>query len=132
MKKRNLCFAPIGSTLNTAISFFFFKGDNLIFEHQWELEKLQRLTDVERSRHFLLLRDKLGMGNRTTPTPQQSGPLDKSAKEAVNLVAKASSSARPAGTRPAPKDPYEPWDMTPREREICTKYSRLMTYHLHR
>ena len=37
------------------------QGDSLIFEHQWEMEKLQRLTDTERTRHFLLLREKLGI-----------------------------------------------------------------------
>jgi hypothetical protein len=30
------------------------------------------------------------------------------------------------------KDPYEPWDMTPKEREIANKYLRFITYHLHR
>ena len=30
------------------------------------------------------------------------------------------------------KDPYEPWDMTTREREISTKYLHLMTYHVNR
>ena len=30
------------------------------------------------------------------------------------------------------KDPYEPWDMTTRERELSTKYLRLMTYHVNR
>ncbi|VDM82577.1 unnamed protein product [Strongylus vulgaris] len=35
------------------------RGDSLIFEHQWELEKLTRLQQVERVRLFLRLRDKL-------------------------------------------------------------------------
>lgn len=43
------------------------RGDSLIFEHQWELEKITRLTQVERTRHFLLLREKLGLGS--TPHP---------------------------------------------------------------
>ena len=30
------------------------------------------------------------------------------------------------------RDPYEPWDMTARERELSTKYLHLMTYHVHR
>ena len=28
-------------------------------------------------------------------------------------------------------DPYEPWDMTPREREISTKYLKFISYHTH-
>ena len=37
------------------------RGDSLIFDHQWELEKLQRLHDVERIRHLLLIRENLGI-----------------------------------------------------------------------
>ena len=35
------------------------RGDSLIIEHQWELEKLTRLEMVEKARHVLLLRDQL-------------------------------------------------------------------------
>uniref|UniRef100_A0A0N5C4F4 Kinesin-like protein unc-104 n=1 Tax=Strongyloides papillosus TaxID=174720 RepID=A0A0N5C4F4_STREA len=35
------------------------RGDSLIFEHQWELEKLSRLQNVERVRLFLRLRNTL-------------------------------------------------------------------------
>lgn len=37
------------------------RGDSLIFDHQWELEKLTRLEMVERVRYFLLLRERLGL-----------------------------------------------------------------------
>ncbi len=30
------------------------------------------------------------------------------------------------------KDPYEPWEMNPREREISNKYLKLITYHSQR
>uniref|UniRef100_A0A1I7X3K2 PH domain-containing protein n=1 Tax=Heterorhabditis bacteriophora TaxID=37862 RepID=A0A1I7X3K2_HETBA len=47
------------------------RGDSLIFEHQWELEKLTRLQQVERVRLFLRLRDKLKgkrkLGEARTP-----------------------------------------------------------------
>ena len=35
------------------------RGDSLLFEHQWELEKLTRLQQVERVRLFLRLRERL-------------------------------------------------------------------------
>nr|XP_057928780.1 kinesin-like protein KIF1A isoform X9 [Doryrhamphus excisus] len=35
------------------------RSDSLILEHQWELEKLSLLQDVEKTKHFLLLREKL-------------------------------------------------------------------------
>lgn len=37
------------------------RGDSLIFDHQWELEKLTRLEEVGRTRHMLLLRERLGL-----------------------------------------------------------------------
>ncbi|XP_045079518.1 LOW QUALITY PROTEIN: kinesin-like protein KIF1A [Coregonus clupeaformis] len=35
------------------------RSDSLILDHQWELEKLSLLQEVEKTRHHLLLRDKL-------------------------------------------------------------------------
>ncbi len=34
-------------------------GDSLLFDHQWELEKIRRLEEVEKVRHALLLREAL-------------------------------------------------------------------------
>ena len=84
--------------LNVCSILFYhqlFQGDNLIFEHQWELEKLERLTTTEKTRHFLLLREKLGIDKPLSfsNTPM-SHNLDKSEKEACNLVAKASGEGR--------------------------------------
>lgn len=44
------------------------RGDSLIFDHQWELEKLTRLEEVERVRHMLLLRERLGIDKITQTT----------------------------------------------------------------
>ncbi|XP_077998680.1 kinesin-like protein KIF1A [Glandiceps talaboti] len=44
------------------------RGDSLILEHQWELEKLTRLEEVEKSRHLLLLKDKLCQEKDNLPT----------------------------------------------------------------
>ncbi len=35
------------------------RADSLLLDHQWELEKLERLEEVEKARHSLLLRDKI-------------------------------------------------------------------------
>ncbi|XP_022101823.1 kinesin-like protein KIF1A isoform X4 [Acanthaster planci] len=35
------------------------RADSLLLDHQWELEKLSRLEEVEKARHNLLLRDKI-------------------------------------------------------------------------
>jgi hypothetical protein len=37
------------------------RGDSLIFDHQWEFEKLTRLEAVGRVRYLLLLRERLGL-----------------------------------------------------------------------
>ena len=76
------------------------RGDSLIFDHQWELEKLTRLTETEKTRHFLLLRERLGI-DRPLVVPDKGQILDKREKEAVNLVARASGEGR-AIVRPHP------------------------------
>ncbi|XP_044740272.1 kinesin-like protein unc-104 isoform X10 [Chrysoperla carnea] len=73
------------------------RGDSLIFDHQWELEKLRRLEEVGRIRHILLLRERLGLDkpttqnnsntNQFTSTPRHD--FTKSEKEVCNMVAKA-------------------------------------------
>ena len=91
---------------------------------------MTRLTETEKTRHFLILREKLGIDKPLVVAGGASHVLDKREKEAVNLVARASGEGR-AIVRPHPagRDPYEPWDMTPQEREVATKYLRLIQYH---
>ncbi|CAG9857792.1 unnamed protein product [Phyllotreta striolata] len=63
------------------------RGDSLIFDHQWELEKLTRLEEVERVRHTLLLRERLGL-DRTSNYNKYQLDYTKNEKEASNMVAK--------------------------------------------
>ncbi|CAI5442480.1 unnamed protein product [Caenorhabditis angaria] len=74
------------------------RGDSLIFEHQWELEKLTRLQQVERVRLFLRLRDRLkgkkNKGEARTPVSPcdpvcaipETVKLDEKDKGIVNKV----------------------------------------------
>ncbi|KAL0128653.1 hypothetical protein PUN28_003790 [Cardiocondyla obscurior] len=104
------------------------RGDSLIFDHQWELEKLTRLEEVERVRHTLLLREKLGIDK----VPFCNKPLHdftKSEKDVCNMVAKATNEPHASPVklkRSTSKDVYEPWEMTERERELTTKYIKLI------
>ncbi|XP_024082076.1 kinesin-like protein unc-104 isoform X9 [Cimex lectularius] len=96
------------------------RGDSLIFDHQWELEKLTRLEEVERVRHTLLLRERLGIDKT---------PITKSEKEVCNMAAKATGTdgrGSPVRARTLSKDCYEPWEMTARERELATKCVKLI------
>ncbi|XP_030745342.1 kinesin-like protein unc-104 isoform X3 [Sitophilus oryzae] len=64
------------------------RGDSLIFDHQWELEKLTRLEEVERVRHNLLLRERLGLDRGHNYNKFQTEYTTKSEKEVSNMVAK--------------------------------------------
>ncbi|XP_049270556.1 kinesin-like protein unc-104 isoform X1 [Rhipicephalus sanguineus] len=132
------------------------RGDSLIFDHQWELEKLTRLEEVEKVRHLLLLREKLGLDSGGPPQHQD---ICKWEKEACNLVARAAArgpnstqqaaaAAIPAASQlPSPtvassaavtptrstavdESVYAPWEMTPRERELTTRTIGLILSHI--
>ncbi|KAL0871022.1 hypothetical protein ABMA27_004836 [Loxostege sticticalis] len=96
------------------------RGDSLIFDHQWELEKMTRLEQVGRTRHFLALRERLRHGHDNAVAPND---FTKTEKEVSNMAAKAASECAHAQRD---ESVYEPWDMTPRERELATKYIKLI------
>ena len=74
-------------------------------------------------------RERLGIDRPLVVAASGTQILDKREKEAVNLVARASGEGR-AIVRPHPaKDPFEPWEMTAQEREVASKYVRLIQYH---
>ncbi|XP_046427529.1 kinesin-like protein unc-104 isoform X16 [Neodiprion pinetum] len=104
------------------------RGDSLIFDHQWELEKLTRLEEVERVRHTLLLRERLGI-DKVPFCNKTAHDFTKSEKEVCNMVAKATNEPHASPIKlkkSASKDVYEPWEMTDRERELATKCVKLI------
>lgn len=73
------------------------RGDSLIFDHQWELEKLARLEAVGRTRYWLLLRDRLGVDTKGVALKgRPCQDFTKSEKEICNMMAKASDTAKPS------------------------------------
>lgn len=64
------------------------RGDSLIFDHQWELEKLTRLEEVEKVRHILLLRERLGLDRSLNYNKYHHLDYTKNEKEVCNMVAK--------------------------------------------
>ncbi|XP_047495507.1 kinesin-like protein unc-104 isoform X16 [Penaeus chinensis] len=112
------------------------RGDSLIFEHQWELEKITRLTQVERTRHSLLLREKLGLGK--TPIPySHHHDYTKSEKhpnqlprmqEVANQAAKAGCDARAVLARCSSRDlpSTDSENMSEAEKDTAFKFIRLM------
>jgi kinesin family protein 1 len=74
------------------------RGDSLIFDHQWELEKLTRLEEVGRIRHLLSLRERLGLDMTPNPTT-------KTEKDVCNLAARANQSPVHNMVIPSPQTP---------------------------
>ncbi|XP_045488777.1 kinesin-like protein unc-104 isoform X10 [Pieris rapae] len=95
------------------------RGDSLIFDHQWELEKMTRLEQVGRTRHLLALRERLRHGHENTVAPND---FTKTEKEVCNMAAKAASEC----THTRDESLYEPWEMSPKEKELTTKYIKLI------
>ncbi|XP_035898556.1 kinesin-like protein unc-104 isoform X6 [Anopheles stephensi] len=96
------------------------RGDSLIFDHQWELEKLTRLEEVGRVKHLLLLRERLGMD--TTPNP-----TTKTEKDVCNLAQRASASPVHMVIPPSPQTPVKD-QQTPAmaERDLSARESELV------
>ncbi|XP_076167987.1 kinesin family member unc-104 isoform X10 [Ptiloglossa arizonensis] len=104
------------------------RGDSLIFDHQWELEKLTRLEEVERVKHTLLLRERLGI-DKVPYCNKISHDFTKSEKEVCNMMAKATNETHASPVklkRSTSKEGYENCEMTERERELATKYIKLI------
>ncbi|XP_050299127.1 kinesin-like protein unc-104 isoform X2 [Anthonomus grandis grandis] len=95
------------------------RGDSLIFDHQWELEKLTRLEEVERVRHTLLLRERLGL-DRGHNHNRFIEYTTKSEKDVCNMVAKNNLNQNYQGNN----DPV--YEYTDRERQLLNRCVRLI------
>lgn len=93
------------------------RGDSLIFDHQWELEKLTRLEEVERVRHTLLLRERLGLDKPLTHNKLYL-EYTKSEKEVCNMVAKNNNINASTAT--------DIFEYTDREKDLLLKCVRLI------
>ncbi|XP_040306367.1 kinesin-like protein KIF1A isoform X17 [Herpailurus yagouaroundi] len=99
------------------------RSDSLILDHQWELEKLSLLQEVEKTRHYLLLREKL----ETTQRPGPEAPSPASSEDSGSHGPSGPSSPLSAEGRPSPLEaPNE------RQRELAVKCLRLLTHTFNR
>ncbi|KAM3871972.1 kinesin-like protein KIF1B isoform 1-T1 [Diretmus argenteus] len=115
------------------------RGDSLILEHQWELEKMEQLHEVEKTRHLLLLREKLG-----ETAPVGSAPTTKSLSESLSpsmssgslststsISSQISSTTFESAITPSESSGYDSADiesLVDREKELATKCLRLLTH----
>ncbi|TRZ03732.1 hypothetical protein DNTS_009734, partial [Danionella cerebrum] len=98
------------------------RGDSLILEHQWELDKMEQLHEVEKTRHLLLLREKL---NETTPVKSLSESLSGSLSSGT-LSTSTSISSQISSITPSDSSGYDSTDtesLLDREKELATKLS---------
>ncbi|XP_058554932.1 kinesin-like protein KIF1A isoform X20 [Neofelis nebulosa] len=99
------------------------RSDSLILDHQWELEKLSLLQEVEKTRHYLLLREKL----ETTQRPGPEAPSPACSEDSGSHGPSGPSSPLSAEGRPSPLEaPNE------RQRELAVKCLRLLTHTFNR
>ncbi|XP_047186606.1 kinesin-like protein KIF1B isoform X12 [Scophthalmus maximus] len=115
------------------------RGDSLILEHQWELEKMEQLHEVEKTRHLLLLREKLvetaPVG--TTPTTKSLSELLSPSMSSGTLSTSTSISSQISSTTfesaitPSESSGYDSADiesLVDREKELATKCLHLLTH----
>ncbi|XP_074924764.1 kinesin-like protein KIF1A isoform X8 [Chelonoidis abingdonii] len=103
------------------------RSDSLILDHQWELEKLSLLQEVEKTRHYLLLREKLETTQRSgleSLSPCSSEDSDSHSTSCVSSPLSAD------GALEGRSSPLE----TPSERqkELAVKCLRLLTHTFNR
>ncbi|KAM3824018.1 kinesin-like protein KIF1B isoform 1-T2 [Vipera latastei] len=112
------------------------RGDSLILEHQWELEKLELLHEVEKTRHFLLLREKLADGLpkslSDSLSPSQSSS---SLSTSTSISSQISSATFESAVTPSESSGYDSADiesLVEREKELATKCLQLLTHSFNR
>ncbi|XP_078026235.1 kinesin-like protein KIF1B isoform X13 [Epinephelus lanceolatus] len=115
------------------------RGDSLILEHQWELEKMEQLHEVEKTRHLLLLREKLGDAAPvgTAPTTKSLSELlspsmsSDSLSTSTSISSQISSTTFESAITPSESSGYDSTDiesLVDREKELATKCLRLLTH----
>ncbi|XP_053776144.1 kinesin-like protein KIF1B isoform X7 [Desmodus rotundus] len=112
------------------------RGDSLILEHQWELEKLELLHEVEKTRHFLLLRERLddsipkSLSDSLSPS-LSSGTLSTS----TSISSQISTTTFESAITPSESSGYDSADiesLVDREKELATKCLQLLTHTFNR
>ncbi|XP_056279526.1 kinesin-like protein KIF1B isoform X17 [Pseudoliparis swirei] len=115
------------------------RGDSLILEHQWELEKMEQMHEVEKTRHLLLLKEKLG-----DDAPLGTAPTTKSLSEllspsmstgslstSTSISSQISSTTFESAITPSESSGYDSADiesLVDREKELATRCLRLLTH----
>ncbi|XP_076198047.1 kinesin-like protein KIF1A isoform X19 [Aptenodytes patagonicus] len=103
------------------------RSDSLILDHQWELEKLSLLQEVEKTRHYLLLREKLETTQRLgLETLSPCSSEDSESRSTSCISSPLSVDGAPEGRTSPSETPSE------RQKELAVKCLRLLTHTFNR
>ncbi|XP_069647759.1 kinesin-like protein KIF1A isoform X18 [Haliaeetus albicilla] len=103
------------------------RSDSLILDHQWELEKLSLLQEVEKTRHYLLLREKLETTQRLgLETLSPCSSEDSESRSTSSISSPLSVDGAPEGRISPTETPSE------RQKELAVKCLRLLTHTFNR
>ncbi|XP_066873819.1 kinesin-like protein KIF1B isoform X5 [Kogia breviceps] len=112
------------------------RGDSLILEHQWGLEKLELLHEVEKTRHFLLLRERLGDSIPTSLSDSLSPSLSSGTlSTSTSISSQISTTTFESAVTPSESSGYDSTDiesLVDREKELATKCLQLLTHTFNR
>ncbi|XP_056102270.1 kinesin-like protein KIF1A isoform X24 [Rhinichthys klamathensis goyatoka] len=98
------------------------RSDSLILDHQWELEKLSLLQEVEKTRHYLLLREKL----ESTLLLGQESLLSCGSEDLTESSSPSTHLGLGHSPGPGPETPNE------RQKELAAKCLRLLNHTFNR
>ncbi|XP_051752737.1 kinesin-like protein KIF1A isoform X13 [Ctenopharyngodon idella] len=98
------------------------RSDSLILDHQWELEKLSLLQEVEKTRHYLLLREKL----ESTLLLGQESLLSCGSEDLTESSSPSTHLGLGHSPGPGPDTPNE------RQKELAAKCLRLLNHTFNR
>uniref|UniRef100_A0A8C2CZ03 plus-end-directed kinesin ATPase n=1 Tax=Cyprinus carpio TaxID=7962 RepID=A0A8C2CZ03_CYPCA len=98
------------------------RSDSLILDHQWELEKLSLLQEVEKTRHYLLLREKL----ESTLLLGQESLLSCGSEDLTESSSPSTHLGLGHNPCPGPDTPNE------RQKELAAKCLRLLNHTFNR
>lgn len=127
-------------------SFIRFDPQLLIDEHQWTLEKILRLSEVEKARHILIVRECLHdkMANidcrlsSKLNSRSMSGAISRNmphSNSLFNLIAQTMSRSTSSASINSisvvnDRRMSNPWFLTIEERNTCLRYVKLIRYHI--
>ncbi|XP_030349938.1 kinesin-like protein KIF1A isoform X7 [Strigops habroptila] len=103
------------------------RSDSLILDHQWELEKLSLLQEVEKTRHYLLLREKLETTQRLGLETLSPCSSEDSESRSTSCVSSPLSVDGATENRTSP-----PESPSERQKELAVKCLRLLTHTFNR